>query len=322
MTKLAFDAKLYNMKINYSKYSYVCTWICLVAYVFAFCSVFVSTSNKFNAYESKYNQMMQEVGDFNSNVRNDNTTNIKTENPLFADAKSAISYAFEKFNSYTSYEMTFEGQVNAGSLGVIATVLTEGHQVLYEDKSVYTETKQYEKSNSLGIDLGQSKASSYYYKNGQIYSKETESIRYENGHIVSSYSSNFKAMSSGNCYFYTINSSTITKSTFFTVNHNAYTGKVESYSASAKLNVVSAVKDYDKQMMYEGDLTSCPKFSSIEVHCIIDRNGNLVAMTIEQSYTASVTVPVLGNTGYSSNDKFTYYLKSFNTTPSIEQPQI
>lgn len=296
--------------------NYICI-ICAFSYVFAFLANYLKISSAYNEFERLYSQMIAESTAFNTKKDFDDSKNnqAQKETPLFYDAITAIDYAYKIVDNCSSKEYQVKGNVNVTAAGMKVPVKVQVAQYYFANGAVVDETRQYELETNMGVTKSSLR---YYQPDGTLYTKETQDIKLnDKGELDVNYTSDFKKTGKYKYYSYIVNRSTIDKALYFKVNYNAYTGKIESYSASAKLNIKSAVNGYDKQIQRNGSLDSTPVFSNLEIHCVIGADGVIKTATIKQSYSAKFKI-----FDYSSNDVFNITFLNLNKDLSIEEPQI
>ena len=298
----------------------IMNYICIIvafSYVFAFLANYLKVSSAYNEYERLYTQMIAESSAFNTKKDFEDSKNNQTqkETPLFYDAITAIDYAYKIVENCSSKEYQIKGNVNVTAAGIKVPVKVQVAQYYFANGAVLDETRQYELETNMGVTKSSLR---YYTPDGTLYTKETQDIKEnEKGELVVNYTSNFQKTGNYNFTSYVINRATIDKALYFKVNYNAYTGKIDSYSASARLNIKSAVNGYDKQIQRNGSLDSTPQFSNLEIHCIIGPDGVIKTATIKQSYSAKFKI-----FDYLSNDVFNITFCNLNKELSVEEPQI
>lgn len=294
--------------------NYICI-ICAFSYVFAFMSNYIKVSSAYNEYERIYSKMLAESSEFNTRIDFDKTDNNQqqTETPLFYDAITAIDYAYNMLEQCSTREYQIKGSVNVTAAGMSVPVKVQSAQYYFASGAVLDETRQYELQTNMGV----SKSKLTYYANGEMYLKETKDVFLTDDGVGANYSGNYEKKGNYDYHVYIINRSTIDKQLYFKVNYNAYTGKIDSYSASAKLNIKSAVKGYDKQIQRNGDLNALPEFSNLEIHCIIGADGVIKTATIKQTYSSKFKI-----FDYASTDEFNITFLNLNKELSVQEPQI
>ena len=303
----------------------ICVWICAICYLFAFFSTYFRVNGEYARYEAIYAEMLKESKDFNDNNKYNNSGNkVERETPIFTDASTAIDYAYNNYMGagFSEYEVT--GVISAQASGITIPIYINQTQIIYSSGIILSENRVYVEDDKFNV----TDATQRVYKDGKIYKRQVkgENIAYnrETNVISANYGSKkFKFETEEAFTTYTINKSTITRELYFKVNYNPYNGQVESYSASASLHTRNAVSGYDNRLKREGGLAVTPKFSKLEIHCVINRDGTLKSAVIKESYSSTRNVPVLGTVNYTSEDNFNLKIVNVGTgKPSIDEPVI
>ena len=303
----------------------ICVWICAICYLFAFFSTYFKVNGEYARYEAIYAEMLKESNDFNNNNNYNNSgSNVKKETPIFTDAITAIDHAYNRYINSEFSEYEVKGVITAQASGITLPIYVEQVQIIYPSGVILSENRIWVEDDKFGVIDSTQRV----YKDGKIYKRNVKSDKMtfnkETGEITADYGDKkYKFEIDENFSTFIVNKNTITRDLYFKVNYNPYTGEVESYSASASLNTKSAVEGYDKRLKREGTLSEIPKFSKLEIHCVIDRDGALKSAVIKESYSSTRKVPVLGTINYSSSDTFNIKILSLGTgKPSIEEPVI
>ncbi len=304
----------------------ICVWICAICYLFAFFSTYFRINGEYARYEAIYAEMLKESNDFNNNNNYNNSCNsgIEKEKPMFTDAKTAIDYAYNNYinSEFSEYEVI--GNITAQASGITLPIYVQQIQIIYPSGAILCENRVWVEDDKFGVIDSTQRV----YNNGKIYKRNAKvdkmTFNKSTGEITADYGDKeFKYEIDENFATFIVNKNTITRDLYFKVNYNPYTGQVESYSASASLHTKNAVDGYDKRLMREGTLAELPKFSKLEIHCVINRDGSLKSAVIKESYTSTRKVPVLGTVKYSSSDTFNIKILNLGTgKPSIQEPVI
>lgn len=309
------------MKKNYEKQTKILTWACLVVYIFSFLALFTTQYNKERDYEILYKKLMQETVEFNSNL--DKTTSITTDKPMFTNAKSAVNYAYNKVMDSKGWELFITGTINMTAtkyfVNIPITMQLNSTQAKFLSGNYYAETMRYEEGNKNE----QTQSNRRYYTNGKCYSNEADNttITYNpsTGIINATYDNDkYLYLFDANFATYVVNNSTITKDLYFKTNYNAYTGKIESYSASVQLNPTLATKDYAVLIQKQAYYSSLPVFTSLDIHCTISATGQLLSAILNETYTAKMSS--YGGVDLSSQSTYTIYVTTYDSAPTIKEP--
>lgn len=311
---------------NKIKFFNICVWICAICYLFAFFSTYFRVNGEYERFEAIYAEMLKESNDFKDKHDYDNAGNagVQKETPIFTDATTAIDSTYNNFMNTNLSEYSAKGSLVIQASGMTFNVKIQQLQIIYSTGSKLCENRIWLENDKFGI----TNATQRVYKDGKIYKRDAnkDKITYneETGEISADYENQEFAYEIDEEYFtFIITKDTITRELYFKTNYNPYSGKIESYSASASLHAKDAVKGYDKRLQREGDLLSVPNFTKLEVHCVINRDGTLRSATINESYTSSKSVPVIGMVGYNSSDKISLSIVFLGSgEPSLAEPVI
>lgn len=306
----------------------ICVWLCAICYLFAFFSTYFKVNGEYARYEAIYAEMLKQSSSLNNTKNYEEAGNNQQskETPMFDNAKTAIDYAYNDYINSEFSEYMVKGTVTASASGVTMPINVQQLQIIYPSGTILCENRIWLENSSLASSI--ITATQRVYKNGVIYHRVVKmdqmSFNKQTNEITASYgNTKFKKETNEDFYTFIVNRNTITRELYFKVNYNPYTGQVDSYSASASLHTKKAVDGYDKRLMREGDLLSIPEFSQLEIHCVINRDGTLRTATINESYSSTRKVPVLGTVSYSSTDSFNLTIVNLKTgTPSIAEPVI
>lgn len=306
------------------------TKITLVVYlvIFFFASLILGT--KFASYEREDNQTSIEINDFNSNWSYNNSGDmLNKEEPLFSNARSAIDFAYNKFNNLPTKQIEIIGTMTISAS--IATIKVKVHEIVtfFENGDVHTQQNVYEdESNSM--NFGQTASTERLYRNdGTVYMRRGKGVDFvnydaETGRMYPAWTEEqkWKYDREDSFALYIFNNDTIILENSFEPIYNAYTGKIQDYKASVKLNTVTAVDGYDKQIQTEGPLDALPKWSILDFSCTLDRNATLVEAFIREEYSSKKAIPALGKVDYKSSDEWKLYFNFDPDTFVLEYPEI
>lgn len=304
----------------------ICVWICAICYLFAFFSTYFKVNGEYARYEAIYAEMLKESSDFNNNnnYNNAGNTGITKETPKFTDATSAIDFAYNNYinSEFSEYEVI--GNISAQASGITLPIYVHQIQIIYPSGTILCENRIWVEDDKYGVIDSTQRV----YKEGNIYKRNVKadkmSFNKSTGEITANYGDKkYKFEIQENFATFIINKDTITRDLYFKVNYNPYNGQVESYSASASLHTKRAVDGYDNRLKREGTLSEIPSFSKLEIHCVIDRDGQLKSAVIKESYSSTRKVPVLGTVKYTSSDVFNLKIVNLGTgKPSVQEPVI
>ena len=298
--------------------------IMLVFFIFM-CFVYgVKKNDKLNYENNVYENMIttlrsKQLYDMYLNLDQDEgqTENIKiNENPIFNNAKEAVIFAYNRLVNYKSYDIDGSGVTNAEAVGQQVEVKINYRNVKFLDGVQMDENVRYETQTSFG----QTEAAQYAYKNGQRYRRFGSNIRYSNGRYIADFNGSFSQYNSvvKSHPFYIINESTVTYEKMFSFTRKS-NGRIAYYKATVFLDTSASVANYAKDIQEQGG-TSYPSFSSVELSCIIDPNGDLMSYTATEKMTLSKTIVVDITT--TTTTVTTSVLLSHDVEPSVPKPNI
>lgn len=299
--------------------------ITLVIYCITFFFTSFVISLGFSKYERDREQISADINDFNSALNYYGKDNVKKEQPLFDNSKSALDYAYETFFSTPKRELevfgTMEINVNVTAIKVTVPVKIYQKVIYYEDGDIFVSQGIYQEGNTY---VQNSVTQRLYRKDGTIYKRRSKSIIYDEatGIITPAEETKEFVFDRMDKYcIYAFNKDNISKEIGFDVRYNAYTGKVEGYSTSAKLNVITAVKGYAEQCQIEGELDTTPLFTNLDFYASLDAKGNIKSAVLYEEYTSKKTL--MGITApYKSSSKFQITFKTDFDEYSQQKPII
>lgn len=244
------------------------------------------------------------------------TTDKQNESPMFKNAIEASVFAFEKFNTYSTYEVELCGSSTAVAVGQTVEIAINGKNVQYDDGTQFSEMIHKETKTNFG----QTEATQIVYKNGQKYMRYGSNIREQNGKYVADFAGRFSLFSSNIAKItsYIVNKKTALYSKEFSFVRNA-DGTIAYYKATVVLDAKASTVDYAKSVQEQGG-TSLPEFSMVEIACIIDRDGNLLSYNAKDKMTLTKNIVVDITT--TMTDDMTFIILSHDTTPSVPKPNV
>lgn len=298
--------------------------ISTIIYCFSFLAAFSNQTRKIAAYEQLFETLFYQTNEYNSNIlrENNNFPSVDQAMPIFFNAKEAVATAYENLNRAVSYEFQSFGVINITVHvpgGMQVQVFVHVNVVQFPNGNYMIETKRYEEGNANQ----QTKSSFKYYTPEGKYEKFTNNVtRNPDNTLTATYSKDFKFFPDNKekRVDIVVDRSTIIKDLFFRINYDQK-GEINSYSASVNLNTSTAVVNgYAENIKLEGGCDEIPKFTKLEVNCIIDSEGNLASMRLLETYESTVTFgfPIK----ITCNDTFNYYFTNMNKTPSIPEPTV
>ena len=256
---------------------------------------------------------------------NKNTENI--DEPLFNDAITAIVTAWNNFKNADSYELFGDGGGvgTAGINGISYDVAMkmQNNVVKWKDGTQFYELQRYQTESIPIIGSPLTRSDAYYLPVGERWGRYTTNLTYDGQKIISKYSMDFNKSNEKNTfsYFdYIVTEQTIARETYFKVNRNIYTNKIESYSCSVILNNATAsvkflknVKEENKEMIV-GD----PVMTKLNFNCVIDINGNFITLGIDECYKFVANYSGI-HADVSTDSKLIYNFLKFNEDPSMQK---
>lgn len=298
--------------------------ITIVLYCMFFVITSVVISMEFSKYEKDKNQINAEINDFNSALSYYGKDTEKTEKSMFDSAKSALDYAYKGFIAAPKKELEIFGSVTADvniAIAQISVPIKLYQKVIYyEDGDVLVYQAIYEEGNKYG----QSSATyRFYTKDGKAYKAETKTVSYdESTGIITGIDmpQTVKYDRDASYYIYNFSKENIKEDISFEPKYNAYTGKIEGYNASANLNVITAVKGYDKQCEEELELSSQALFDKLEVHALLSSKGDIQSLVVYEKYHSTKVVGF--DVPYTSSSKLQISFNFDFDEYSIQKPQI
>ena len=296
----------------------------LVVFVITFSVAYSREEARVRTENESYANMLKDIEEYQLNViyskvspNNGYTDSSKEyENPIFSDAKEAVLTAFNKFNTYTSYEIESNGVSNALAVGQNVEIKISSLTVKYNSRFEYEKTCRVETKTNFG----QSDANEIVYKNGQKYKRDGKNVRIENDKCVADFSGSYYKIDSSVNHLtnYIINENTIQHKRSFSFVRDK-NNRILYYKATVTLDPETSITEYGKVVQEQGG-TSFPVFSKIQLSCIIDRDGNLVSY--ENTEVMTVTKQVIFNITTTVTNTMTHKILSYNTTPSTPKPSL
>lgn len=291
----------------------------MFAIVFLFNGICAQTAD--DIYMTEYQKRMYVMDLYNKNfvyssALDSETTTEKKEDALFSNAKEATIYAFEKLNSYTSYELVCTGVTTSMAAGQTVEIVFDQKFIKYESGTEFMQCIRHETKTNLG----QSSAIKNLYKDGKAYIAHGDNIRMKDGILYADFG-NYKLDTEtvlNSIPLYIFDEDSVILSNHFTVNRNA-NGKIRGYYASVQLSTHYAVKYYAHAVKEQGG-TSMPIFSNITVNVELDKDGHVVALTVDEDM--SLYKKVVVDIQAFVNNKASYKMVSYNQTPSIAEPTL
>lgn len=312
--KFAFNVKNLNIIIA----------VMLAVFLICFTVLYNKESARLDIENQRYQSMLEDLKKYQLSTIYSNVTpnggyvdpSKVLDTPIFKDAKDAVSKAFEKYNNYTTHEVVTSGISNTEALGVNVEVKSSGLSVKYSDGMRLERSNRIETHTNFGQNGGEEAV----YFNGQKYIRYGSNIRISGDEVVADYSGNFQSVNSelNNAPVFIVNESTIEfKRSFSFVRDN--NNRIIYYKATVTLDPDLSTKDCKIAVKEQGG-TSTPKFSKVELSCIIDSEGTLLSYTINHVMTCSKKVIIDVTATIETETKYT--ILSYNQTPSVARPQI
>lgn len=246
-----------------------------------------------------------------------NSTGTEAEAPMFANAKSACIYAFDKFYNYSTYEIEVSGKTNSSAMGQNVEIDMRSRYFKYSDGVQLTQSFR----NETSTNFGQSGATEIVYKNGKRYERNGSNLRTQSGKLTADFSGSYNLRSDSLLSkqpFYVVNSRSIIDQTFFSFVRDS-NKKIVYYKATILLSSTFGVKDYAEDIREQGG-TSLPTFTNVELNCLIDRNGELISFATNETMT--LTKHIVIDISATTTNNLTYTIVSSNKTPSVVEPKI
>lgn len=298
-----------------------CFAMFFMLYAILICLVKVDQQNQ---YDTIYTQLLREAADFNSKVENEHNTlpednGQENETQLFFGAKEAVLAAWENYENYTTFELSSSSTVTSVAAGQQVNIVSSSTACKFEDGSFYNSLTKYELP---GSNFGMTNATEYYYKDGNRYSRTTKNVTKSGSTLTANYTTNYLLDENPCCThlpFYIINSSTIMRELFFEVKYHPITKKLQYYYASVELNPSTSTVDYKKIINEQGGLTDI-SFNSVIAHLILDPEGNIVTLRVEESYKGNAHVVI--NIPVTITGNMSYNMVSINQTPTVNEPNV
>ena len=298
--------------------------IMLVFFIFM-CFVYgVKKNDKLNYEYYVYENMLTELKnkqlyDMYTNLEHDEGQSENTkinEKPIFNNAKQAVIAAFNKLYNYSAYEIEGSGVTNAVAVGQNVEIRINFKNVMFLDGVQLDETVRFETQT----DFGQSEAAQYAYKNGQRYRRFGGNIRYSNGKYIADFGGSFSRYNSviKSHPFYLVNSDTVTYDKIFSFTRKS-NGRIAYYKATVFLNPQTAVVDYARDIQEQGG-TSYPSFSTLEIACIIDPNGDLMSYSVTEKMT--LTKHIVFDITTTTTNVMTSVFISHDVEPTMQKPNL
>jgi hypothetical protein len=172
---ISFDRinkKLYNHKaLN------LVTFCFALFFVFYAIMISVVKVGEQNEFDFIYNQMISDATTFNALIDDENSDDgeeIIDDTPLlFSNAKQAVLTAWDKYESYTTFEMKSSAVITSNTpIGVI-TMLSSIVACQFEDETQYNALINFE---GPGSNQGKTEGKEFYYANGNRYSRTTKNV--------------------------------------------------------------------------------------------------------------------------------------------------
>ena len=305
--KYGFNVRILNIAIA----------IMVAIFTITFFIVYSKEKAEYDLQNSSISARLKEIEQnqlntiFSNVTPNNGSVNKKeVEQPMFKNAKEAVLYAFDKFNSYSFLETETTGYSVAEVLGQTVKVLIQGKSARWDDGLEYEQNMMYETNSNYG----QSKATESLFLNGK-FTRTGSNLRYSNGTLSADFSGPFKKANSELTKkpMLVINSQTVLQNMSFSFVRDK-NNKIMYYTAGVRLDTDETVKYYGQSIKEQGG-TSFPIFSQLEITCNIDRDGNLISYTGHEKMTLTKTI-VAEITTTTTNDYVTV-IKSYNQLPSI-----
>ena len=292
-----------------------------ILFVVYFIGICIIGDNKQAEYDRIYAEMLESVNKFNGSLNSGSvggvTETAPKENPIFDNAKDAVLSAFDNYNSASCYEVFVEGTTNSSAAGQNVLMKTQIKSYHFSTGEYFQETLQLEK----GSNFGQTKGRQSYYTNNTRYDREAKSVYETNDGLNANFSGSYEEANPNALKkptIYEVSKSTITKQLNFEVVYNPISGRLTNYYASVELNPYLSTVDYAKSIADQGG-SSLPDFKSVTLHIILDSQGNLISMRVEERFTLVKTI-VINITADCKN--VMNYTINLNKEPTIEKPNI
>jgi hypothetical protein len=255
--------------------------------------------------------------------------NSNLDEPLFDNAISAVINAWNNFKSASSYEIYGDGKGvgTAGISGITYDVamLMQNNLVKWQDGTEFIELQRYQTESIPIVGSPLTRSDAYYLPVGERWGTYTTnlSLNSTTNKIISNYSREYTKSEDKTTfkYFeYIVNEKTVVKETYFKVNRNIYTDKIESYSCSVVLNNTTASIDFLKNIKEEnkGMMVGDPFMTKLNFNCVIDINGNFITLGIDECYKFVANYSGI-HADVSTDSQITYYFLKLNETPSKQK---
>ena len=292
-----------------------------VLFVFSFVFFGVKLEQRDQYYREIYAKMEQNIYNYNislinNGVSSDGASSQPQQKEIFSSAKEAVCTAFDGLYKSKSFEISASGTSISSAVGQDVEILTGMLINRYDDGSEFQQTIKLETKTNFG----QSSAQQYVYKNGKCHENDGSNIKNSSGTLSADFKNNFKEVQTQlkGVPMYLVTKSTVVKENYFTVKRTI-TGKIECYYASVLLSTYSSVKDYAIGIKEQGG-TSLPEFSKIELNCVIDAEGNLVAYSVNED--CKLVKKVVFDITATVNNQIDYIVLSRNKTPKLTIPNV
>ena len=304
--------------------------MCLI-WCMSFFASYLSLKRKQNEYELLYAQLTSSSHYYNTVLKwaNENEQNENLDEPLFNNASSAIITAWNNFKNASSFELFGDGK-GVGTAGVNGmnydvTMLMQNNIVKWADGTYYYEIQRYQTETIPFIGNPLTRTDAYYLPTGERWHRYTTNLLYDSKtkQIISNYTEDFKLSKNKTTfeYFnYIINEQTVVKETYFKVNRNIYTNKIESYSCSVILNNKTASVDFLKNLKEENKtmIVGDPVMTKLNINCVIDINGNFITFGVDECYKFKANYSgIIADVQTDSN--LVYNFLKINQQPSLQK---
>lgn len=302
--------------------------ICII-WCISFFASFFSMNLKQKNYEKLYAELTASSHYYNTVLKweNENSNSNTQETPLFNNAKEAVVTAWSNFQNSSSFEIFGDGggvgSAKVGAISASVNMYMQNNICKWEDGTMFYEIQRYQVDPLPLIGNPLTRSDEYYLPVGERWHRKSLDLTYENEKITSNYTAEFKKNEEKNTfsYFdYNISTNTIVYESFFKVNRNIYTNKIESYSCSVVLNNATAAVNFLNNIKDENKdvIVGEPVMTKLNINCLIDPTGNFIILRAEECY--QFTANYYGFIADVATDSsINYNFISINKTPEREK---
>ena len=319
-----FSAKMFNMMT-----------IALSAIFFLSIAVAtISSIQEESRIALEFQQMLQDVNDYNYNHLLENTTNndiddSTTSEAMFTNGTDAFLYGYYNYINSPTYYVESQGISTNTVAGIVTiTTLSKNVMIKFADGSACYELITYEQGNTYG----RTSAKQIYYDklSNLVYMRDTKDVKEINNDLISSYTRPWEYDSVE--YFveeigiipgesiYNFSKKAIIDETYY--KEVKVNGVIKEYQTQIVSNATLAGKPFARVANYIGKATQMPVVTQMIENVIINADGTLKVLVLDDKYELKTKVPVLGEKTVYCASKSTYRFITLGGELPVSQPDV